>query len=231
MNMRFSVHLTVFAIIALFALCIPALAYSGDATGWYGQGNALRTAGNYTGAVAAYNHATALEPSYFEAWDAKADALNREHDYFEALDASTKAMNINPGYVQGWINQGQILYNIGYFYEDQKKDSVTANEYYNRQIFAFDKAIEIDPNNADAWFNKGYALAGLKRYDEAIAAFDKVQELNPGYPKIAQNKQIAQRLKDKATPDYVKYTPVIAGIAVIIIGIAVWFVFLREKEE
>ncbi len=231
MKMRFSVHPAVFAMIALSALCAPALAYSSDATGWYGQGNALLTAGNYSGAITAFDHAVAIEPSYFEAWDAKADALNREGRFSDALAASTQALDINPGYAHGWINQGQILYNIGYVYEDQKNDLATANEYYNRQLLAFDKAIELDPNNADAWFNKGYALAGLKRYDEAIAAFDKVQELDPSYPKIAQNKQIAQQLKDRATPDYVKYAPVIAGVAVILIGIAVWFVFLREKEE
>ena len=107
----------------------------------------------------------------------------------------------------------------------------TADTLYDEQLAAFEKAIELDPNNAEAWFNKGYALAGLKRYDEAIAAFDKVQELNPGYPKIAQNRQIAEQLRDQATPYYVKFAPVIAGVAVILIGIVIWFIFLRQKEE
>ncbi len=231
MNMRFSGYLAAFTLIALALFCSPVLAYSGNATGWYEQGNALLTAGNYSGAIAAYDYAITMEPSYFEAYDAKADALNREGRFSDALDASTQALAINPDYARGWINQGQILYNIGYVYEDQKNDPATADEYYNRQLLAFDKAVELDPTDADAWFNKGYALAGLKRYDEAIAAFDKVQELNPDYPKIAQNRQIAQQLRDKATPLYVKYAPVIIGVAVILIGIAVWFVFLREKEE
>ena len=136
-----------------------------------------------------------------------------------------------PDYTRGWINRGQILYNIGMVYEDQKGDLTTANEYYNQQLLAFDKAITLDPGNADAWFNKAFALAGLKRYDEAIAAFDKVKELNPDYPKLAQNRQIAVQLRDQATPVYVKYAPVLVGVAVVIVGILVWFVFLREKEE
>jgi len=231
MSRQFPVYLRAFlACIVILVLCIPALAYSGDATGWYEQGNTFLAAENLTGATAAYDRAIAIEPEYFEAWDAKADALNRNGQFSDAKDASDRALAINPDYVQGWINRGQILYNIGYFYEDQKQDLTTANEYYNQQVLAFEKAITLDPGNADAWFNKAYALAGLKRYDEAIAAFDKVKEINPGYPKLAQNRQIAEQLRDRATPVYITYAPVL-GIAVFLIGIIVWFVFLREKEE
>ena len=231
MTTRYPIRLALFVCIILLILCTPVLAYSGEATGWYEQGNALLAADNLTGAIAAYDRAIALEPSYFEAWDAKADALNRNGQFSDAKDASAQALAINPGYAKGWINRGQILYNIGMVYEDQKGDLTSANEYYNQQLLAFDKAITLDPGNADAWFNKAFALAGLKRYDEAIAAFDKVRELNPDYPKLAQNRQIAVQLRDQATPVYVKYAPVLVGAGVVIAGILVWFIFLREKEE
>ena len=231
MTLRSSLALSALAILALCSLCIPALAYSPDANQWYNQGTAAITAGNNTAAIQAFDQAITLEPSYFEAWDAKADALNRDGQFSDALSASDRALGINPEYVQGWINQGQILYNIGYYYEDQKTDLTKANEYYSQQLLAFEKAISLDPASADAWFNKGYALAGMKRYDEAIAAFDKVKEINPDYPKIDQNKKIAQQLHDQATPDSMKFLPVIALIAVVIIGIAIWIVFLREKKD
>jgi tetratricopeptide (TPR) repeat protein len=231
MTMRFPLRLIFFIGIALLILCAPALAYSGEATGWYNQGNTLLAADNLTGAIAAYDRAIALEPAYFEAWDAKADALNRNGQFSDAKDASAQALAISPGYSRGWINRGQILYNIGMVYEDQKGDLVTANEYYNQQILAFDKAIALEPGNADAWFNKAFALAGLKRYDEAIAAFDKVKELNPDYPKLAQNRRIAEQLRDQATPVYVKYAPVLFGAGAVIFGVVIWFIFLRKKEE
>ena len=231
MTLRSSLGLSVLAFLILCSLCIPALAYSPEATQWYEQGTAAIAAGNNTAAIQAFDQAIALEPTYFEAWDAKADALNRDGQFSEALRASDRALGINPEYVQGWINRGQILYNMGYVYEDQKNDLTKANEYYNQQLLAFEKAISLDPTNADAWFNKGYALAGMKRYDEAIAAFDTVKQINPDYPKIDQNKKIAQQLRNQATPDYMKFLPVIAMIAVVIIGIAIWFVFLREKKE
>jgi tetratricopeptide (TPR) repeat protein len=219
------------AILALLFLSVPVSGYSPDAITLYEQGTASVAAGNLSDAIAAFDQAILLEPDYYEAWDARADALNRDGQFSGALESSSRALAINSSYLPGWINRGQILYNLGYVYEDQKKDPVKANEYYLQQVQAFEKAISLDPTNADAWFNKAYALAGLKQYDEAIAAFDKVKELNPAYPKIDKNRDIARQLRDSATPFYVTYAPIIIGIAAIIIGILFWALFLREKEE
>lgn len=51
--------------------------------------------------------------------------------------------------------------------------------------------IGIDPSDADYHFIKGRALFGLKRFDEAIKAFDKAIELKPDYAKAYNNKGIA----------------------------------------
>jgi len=218
-------------LLALLFLSVPASGYSPDSVALFEQGTASVAAGNLSDAIAAFDQALLLEPEYYEVWDARADALNRDGQFSSALESSSRALAINSSYLPGWINRGQILYNLGYVYEDQKKDMVKANEYYLQQVQAFEKAIALDPTNADAWFNKAYALAGMKRYDEAIAAFDKVKELNPAYPKIDKNREIARQLRDSATPFYVTYAPVIIGIAAIIIGLLFWALFLREKEE
>lgn len=231
MSLRSLLCVAACAVLVLCTCCIPVLAYSSAAVQLYEQGNSSVAAGNNTAALEALAQATALEPAYYEAWDAQADALNREGQYSNALAASDKALAINPNYLQGWINRGLILYNIGYVYEDQHQDITKANEYYTQQLLAFEKAIALDPTNADAWFNKGYALAGMKRYDEALAAFDKVKELNPAYPKIEQNYKIAEQLRDQVTPAYVKFAPVIVGVAALLAGLAIWYVFLRERKE
>ncbi|HZK30388.1 MAG TPA: tetratricopeptide repeat protein, partial [Methanoregula sp.] len=69
---------------------------------------------------------------------------------------------------------------------------------YAEQLQAFEKAVSLEPDNAEAWFNKGYALAGMKRYDEAIAAFDRVKVINPSYPNLQKNREIAVQLRNKA---------------------------------
>ncbi len=184
------------ALLIIACLFIPVSAYSSDATKLYTTGHDLTESGNYTGAVAAYNNAITLEPLYYEAWDGMADALNRQGQFNDALAASNRSLEIFPGYVKGWINRGQILYNIGYRYEDVGHDSTTANTLYTEQLMAFDKALSLDPDNAGAWFNKGYALAGMRRYDEAIAAFDQVRVIEPSYPNLQKNREIAVQLRD-----------------------------------
>ena len=189
------------ALIALFiitALCLPVAAYSADAIRQYDAGRDRTESEQYTEAMAAYNNAIALEPSYFEAWDGLADALNRNGQFNEALAASNRSLGINPGYVQGWINRGQILYNIGYWYEDIAHNTAAADSLYAEQLTAFEKAVALDPGNAEAWFNKGYALAGMKRYDEAIAAFDQVRIIDPSYPNLEKNREIAILLRNNA---------------------------------
>ena len=189
------------ALLALFILTfisIPVSAYSADATNLYNSGRNLMVSGNYTGAVALYHNAITLEPGYFEAWNGIADVLNRNGQFDEALAASNRSLEINPDYVNGWINRGQILYNIGYRYEDVAHDMVKADALYTEQLGAFEKAISLDPNNAEAWFNKGYALAGMKRYNEAIAAFDRVKVIDPSYPKLEKNREIAIQLRDNS---------------------------------
>jgi tetratricopeptide (TPR) repeat protein len=187
-----------FALLLFTSICIPVSAYSTDATNLFNSGCNLTESGNYTQAVAEYNHAVTLEPMYFEAWDGMADALNRNGQFNEALAASNRSLEINPDYVDGWINRGQILYNIGYWYEDVAHNTVAADALYAEQLTAFEKAIALDPNSAEAWFNKGYALAGIQRYDEAIAAFDQVKVIDPSYPNLQKNREIAAQLREKA---------------------------------
>jgi tetratricopeptide (TPR) repeat protein len=203
-----------FMCIFLSCICIPVLAYSGDAIGWFEQGNALIKTKNYSEAIVVYDKAITLEPDYFEAWNAKADALNRAQQFTEALAASDRVIALNPNYVQGWINRGYILYNLG---------------RYDEELKAYDTAINIDPASPDAWFNKGYSLAGMKRYDEAIAAFDKVQALDPSYPNLAANRCIAEQSRNVNTPFYIKNAYALGVAAIFVIGAIVWYVAVRKK--
>ena len=191
------------ALMALFFIaffCIPVSAYSSDATNLFNAGRELTDSGNYTEAMAAFHDAIALEPLYYEAWDGLADVLNRNGQFNDSLAASNRSLEIHPDYVQGWINRGQILYNIGYWYEDVVHNIPAADALYAEQLTAFEKAVTLDPNSAEAWFNKGYALAGMKRYDEAIAAFDQVKVIDPSYPNLQKNREIAVQLRDKTAP-------------------------------
>jgi tetratricopeptide (TPR) repeat protein len=198
MKMKLLTGSTLFALFIITLVMIPAAAYSPDAVNQYNEGQNLTWSGNYSGAIAVYTRAVTLEPAYFEAWNGMADALNRNGQFNEALVASNRSLEIHPSYVNGWINRGQILYNIGYRYEDVEHNMVKADALYTEQLQAFEKAVSIEPGNAEAWFNEGYALAGMRRYDEAIAAFDRVKDIDPSYPNLQKNREIAVQLRNEA---------------------------------
>jgi tetratricopeptide (TPR) repeat protein len=174
----------IFVFFFLSCICIPVVAYSGDAIGWFEQGNTFMKNKNYSEAIRVYDRAITVEPDYFEAWNGKADALNRAQKFTEALEASDRVLVLKPDYVQGWINRGYILYNLG---------------RYDEELKAYETAITLDPASPAAWFNKGYSLAGMKRYDEAIAAFNKVQALDPAFPNLAANIRIAEQNRNATT--------------------------------
>jgi tetratricopeptide (TPR) repeat protein len=214
MRRNFHPHLFLAGILCLALFCVPVLAYSSDAVKFYDQGNALFATKNYTAAAAAYDNAIALEPGYYEAWNAKADALNKDKQYNNALAASDRAISLNPRYLQGWLNRGTILYMLGR-YEDEQK--------------AYDTAIEIDPTNTTAWFFKGFSLGGMKKYDEAIAAFDKVKALDPKYPRIDYYRDMAVQMRDQESPFSMQNLFYIIAGAVIIIGAAAWYLAVRKE--
>jgi tetratricopeptide (TPR) repeat protein len=202
-------------VLIIIFTCSQVSAYSAEAVSLYDAGRDLTESGNYSGALSVYNRATTLEPAYFEAWNGLADALNRDGQFGDALAASNHSLGINPNYVTGWINRGQILYNIGYYYEDVAGDVEKAEALYAEQLDAFEQALSLDPDNAEAWFNKGYALAGMKRYDEAVVAFDRVGVINPSYPNLRKNREIAVQLQKLSTPGITGMTTTIPSPTVI----------------
>ena len=228
-------------VLLLLALCIfvipPAVSDPVDEAGWYAAGQNQTAAGNYTAALYDYKQAISLDSANAEAWDGMADVLNRANPYTSnplatlnlALDASNQSLALNSSSAPAWINHGLILYNIGSYYQDQLNDKTTADIYYNKQLDAFNQAISIDPDNAEAWFNKAYALCGMGRCTEGVAAFQKVEQLDPSYPYLEGNLQNAEKLAATETPVYVKYAVEIVLIAIVIVAAAFWYIAVRRK--
>jgi tetratricopeptide (TPR) repeat protein len=222
----------------IFIFCIPAGAYPDPAVLSYNEGNVIL--GNISilkpnvseeqRALSAYNHSVEIAPDYYEAWNGKADVLNRMGYYSDALEASNRSLGINNTYVPAWINRGEILYMLGFQAENQGKNQAAADFFYDEQIAAFEKATALDPGNAVAWFNRGFALAGVNRYDEALTAFDKVRSLDPAYPHLDYYVQLAQKNRDASTPFYIKYAPWAIGgfVLAAVAGTVLW---MRKKTS
>jgi hypothetical protein len=67
------------------------------------------------------------------------------------------------------------------------------------------------------------------KWDETLKAFSKVQTLDPNYPYLQSNINIAQQNLEALTPVYIKYAPAIVAAIVIIGGAGLWLYVGRKK--
>jgi tetratricopeptide (TPR) repeat protein len=80
----------------------------------------------------------------------------------------------------------------------KKLEGKTAEEWYGlaasetdpeKKIEYFSKVLKLKPDFAGVWNLIGLEYVGLKRYEEAITAFDKALEIRPVYPEARYNKE------------------------------------------
>lgn len=83
----------------------------------------------------------------------------------------------------------------------KKIEGKTAEEWYGlavsendpeKKVEYFDKVLELKPDFAGAWNLRGLELVILKRYDDAIASFDKALEIRSSYLEAKYNKEDAE---------------------------------------
>lgn len=61
-------------------------------------------------------------------------------------------------------------------------DAMLQDQQYRQAYQQFREALKADPNRAEAEFHLGFALVGLGRFDDAVAAFKRGIALDPAYP-------------------------------------------------
>jgi len=82
----------------------------------------------------------------------------------EAFSCFGKAIESDPASAFDWAGQGDVMNNIGYYYQ--------ALVYY-------EVAINLEPNSANILTSKGRTLTRLGKYDEAMDIFSQALELQP----------------------------------------------------
>ncbi len=177
------------------------------------QGDSLRQAGNYQGALAAYDQAIASKSNVPEAHWGRCYSLNNLGRSTEAIAACDAALSFNPNYPEALWSKGSILEqqqplealklyeqaltlkpNFADAWQNKGVALYKLNRY-SEAVSAFDKAIALKPNSADAWSNRGAALWAIKDFDEAIASMDKAIQLDPSNQAVINlHQQVRQKL-------------------------------------
>ena len=171
----------VVALLAIAMLCASAMAQEDTANDWLKKGYELMANGSYEEAAKAIQKSIDLSPSPTNAtlWDAKAQSLalaagllGNRSEYNESLKAEDKAIELDPKNSTFLVNKGFLIANMADVFGYQNESM------YEDAVKEFDKAIQLDPRNKDAWNWKGMVLdSRLKRYDEALAAYNKAIEI------------------------------------------------------
>jgi len=94
-----------------------------------------------------------------------------ELGYLEsALDCYDKVIEIKPDFHEAWINRSKVLDRLGRYQE------ATTNYYTAIALQSGNKKVLLDH-----WYDLGCELVNLGQHEEAIAAFEKVLEIDPQF--------------------------------------------------
>jgi tetratricopeptide (TPR) repeat protein len=169
----------VVALLAIVMLFASVLAQGESAQYWYEKGLKLDANQSYEEALQAYDMAIKLDPKNPEYWGGKANSLWLLHRNQDATDSWKKALQLyndtlqkNPQDVEAWLGKGRAFSMLAW------SDSSELREINgDASLNAYEQALQIDPQNSTLLSLKGGALFSLRRYDEAIFAYDAALEI------------------------------------------------------
>ena len=116
------------------------------------HGLELGNRGRFAEALAAFDKALELEPSFALARNNQGWTLGSLGRFAEALVAVNQALELDPTLVLAWSNKGWVHYNL---------------RQWDEALTAFDRALAIEKTHALAWKNKFNLLQQLGRNPEA----------------------------------------------------------------
>jgi tetratricopeptide (TPR) repeat protein len=155
-----------------------AATFPQDADVQYQAGLTLHEAKAYDGAIQYYQKAIQLKPNFADAYANLGTAYHALKKDDDALKALKKAAQLNPNLeeVQTLIAALESQKGSQAFYEAAK---LHEQGQYREALKQYEIAIKEDPKNADIQARYGLALQALKRFPEAVAAYDKAIALQP----------------------------------------------------
>lgn len=128
------------------------------------EGNRLLEAGDFDGALAAYDRSLELRPDDPRTLSNRGVALSELGRSDVALAAHDRSLELRPDHADTHYNRGNALGHLG-----QNEEALAA----------FDRSLELRPDHPHAHENRGVVLGRLSRNEEALAAFDRALQLGP----------------------------------------------------
>ncbi|HRI43823.1 MAG TPA: tetratricopeptide repeat protein [Fimbriimonadaceae bacterium] len=165
----------------------------------YNQSVALAKEGREVDSVELLNEALRLDPTFFEAWVARAVAHAKREDHVLALGDADRALTIRPGDAHGhWVRSHirEWVQDTNGALDDAKSaaDKVPSVDHLVRYgtvlsqidrddeaIAIFDRALSLDARSAEALYGKAISLQALGKTTEALATIDESIAIRPDW--------------------------------------------------
>ena len=131
----------------------------------HGRGLALAEMGNHEDALASYDAAIRQDSGEHRVHTSRGLALKKLKRLPEALAAFERSLALNDRQVDNYFYRGQVLHEMGRFEE---------------ALASFDQTIALTPGEFSPYLahaSRGFALAALRRFDEALVSLEKSAEL------------------------------------------------------
>jgi tetratricopeptide (TPR) repeat protein len=148
---------------------------------------------NYKNASQYLEKSIELNPSYYDAWFAKAELDATNGSETDALKEYETCLKLDS-------TQAQVYYGLGNLYNKTKRKTEAHQ--------AYDKAIKLNPGYVDALMARAMLFRDMKRYLEAIIDYNKVVKAEITYYKAYRERGICRiAIKDyeNAADDFTRF--------------------------
>jgi tetratricopeptide (TPR) repeat protein len=178
----------------------------------YGRGTAQAMKGDYSTAITYFDKCLEIFPYFAEAWFNKGISHKNLLDIGNAVKCLKKAIEFGESEDEFVKSARDFLKGMGesiyrdsglsldiYLQAIDQFDSAflkMRNREYEDAISGFLKVCELYNNHTQSYGNLGLCYSFLGKKEEALSAFDRALEIDPGYEPAIKNRAILLSLKD-----------------------------------
>lgn len=171
-------------LLSLVALCACSAAQENTADDWYEKGRAQLGRAPLEDVIKAYDKAIEISPNNATYWAARGSTLSflalttdNQSRYNESLQAYNRALQLDPENPWTWDQMGSTLLQMKRY-----NDSLEARDKAIVYIDEYQGNIPVTKKEMQSsiWAGKAFTLQEAGRMDEALTAFDKAIQIDPG---------------------------------------------------
>ena len=177
-------------VLPLAVFAFPGHANAHDAACWYNWGIQWDNQGQYARAMADYNQAIAICPSYAAAYNNRGYDWSELGNHNQAIADYSSAITINPNNATAYNNRG--------FSYDQLGN-------HDQAIADYNQAIALCPRYGSAYSNRGVVYDEEGDLDRALADYNQALAIDPTIAAAYSNRGVIESTRgefDQAKADF-----------------------------